>query len=79
MADNGWRGGRDPAQRVLRILAVVVFLGSFVYLVVDPNRHIDSVPVVALVLGCVLVLLGYEGIVRLPYIGQRPDDKEDDE
>jgi len=79
MSGNGWRGGRDPAQRVLRILAVVVFLGSFVYLIVDPNRHVDSVPVTALVLGCVLVLLGYEGIVRLPYIGQRPDDKGDDE
>ena len=76
---NGWRGGRDPAQRVLRILAVLVFLSAFVYLIVDPNRHVDSVPVTALVLGCVLVLLGYEGIVRLPYIGQRPDDKEDDE
>ncbi len=79
MVGNGWRDGRDPAQRVLRILTLLVLLGSFVYLIVDPNRHVDSVPVTALVIGCVLVLLGYEGIIRLPYIGRRPDDHEDDE
>lgn len=78
---NGWRDGRDPAQRVLRIFTLIVLLGSFVYLIVDPNRHVDSVPVTALVIGCVLVLLGYEGIIRLPYIGRYHDDDhhEDDE
>jgi hypothetical protein len=70
---NGWREGRDPIQRLLRILTTLVCLGVFVYMVVDPGRSVDDWPTIALALGAVLVLLGYEGIVRLPFLG-KPDN-----
>ena len=74
---NGWREGRDPIQRWLRVVTTVVVLGVFVWLaVIDERRHGDDVLVLALALGAVLVLLGYEGVVRLPYIGgNRKDDQ----
>jgi hypothetical protein len=70
---NGWREGRDPVQRLLRILTVLVCLGTFVYLIADPGRSVDDWPTIALALGAALVLLGYEGIVRLPFLG-KPDN-----
>lgn len=70
---NGWREGRDPVQRLLRILTVLVCLGTFIYLIVDPSRSVDDWPTIALALGAALVLLGYEGIVRLPFLG-KPDN-----
>lgn len=73
MSGNGWRQGRDPVQRLLRILTVLVCLGTFVYLIVDPTRSVDDWPTIALALGAALVLLGYEGIVRLPFLG-KPDN-----
>lgn len=69
---NGWREGRDPIQRWLRILTSVCCLGVFVFLAVEPQRR--DWPTLALALGAVLVLLGYEAIVRLPYLG-RPDNQ----
>ena len=66
---NGWREGRDPVQRWLRILTAIVCLIVFVWLTVDPTRNVDDLPTIALALGAVLVLLGYEGVVRLPMIG----------
>jgi hypothetical protein len=71
---NGWRSGRDPVQRRLRIVTVVVCLGVFAYLAIDPDRTLDVIPTAGLALGAVLLLLGYEGAVRLPGIG-RKDDK----
>jgi hypothetical protein len=71
---NGWREGRDPVQRFLRILTVIVALCVFVYMIVEPTRGVDDWPTIALALGAVLVLLGYEGVVRLPYLG-RPDNQ----
>jgi hypothetical protein len=73
VSGNGWREGRDPVQRLLRILTVLVCLGTFVYLIVDPSRSVDDWPTIALALGAALVLLGYEGIVRLPFLG-KPDN-----
>jgi hypothetical protein len=70
---NGWREGRDPVQRLLRILTVLVCLGTFIYLIVDPLRSVDDWPTIALALGAALVLLGYEGVVRLPFLG-KPDN-----
>lgn len=64
---NGWRTGRDPVQRWLRILTAIVCLGVFAFLAVDPERR--DWPTLALALGAVLVLLGYEAVVRLPYLG----------
>ena len=73
---NGWREGTDPVQRWLRIATTVVVLGVFVYLSVSDGRN-DSVLVIALAIGSVLVLLGYEGVVKLPLIS-RKDDEDDD-
>jgi hypothetical protein len=71
---NGWRTGRDPIQRWLRVITTVVVLGVFTYLAVAPDRGADGVMVAALALGAVLLLLGYEGVVRLPLIGKDDDD-----
>jgi hypothetical protein len=68
---NGWREGRDPIQRWLRIITSFACLGVFVFLAVEPERR--DWPTLALALGAVLVLAGYEAIVRLPYLG-RPDN-----
>jgi len=69
--DNGWRTGRDPIQRWLRIVASLVCLVVFAWLALDPARR--DWPTLTIALGALLVLLGYEAIVRLPYLG-RPDN-----
>jgi hypothetical protein len=73
---NGWRKGYDPIQRWLRVLTTLVVLGVFVYLVVGDPRPDRDLPTLALALGAVLVLLGYEGVVRLPFLSGK-DEKED--
>lgn len=70
---NGWRHGRDPIQRWLRVVTTLVLLGVFVYITTG-DHGVDDVPTIALALGAVLVLLGYEGIIRLPYLGRRKDE-----
>jgi hypothetical protein len=67
---NGWRTGRDPVQRWLRVVTTLVCLGVFAYLSVDPDRHIDALPTIALALAAVLLLVGYESVVKLPGIGR---------
>jgi len=71
LPDNGWRTGRDPIQRWLRIIASVICLVVFAWLALDPSRR--DWPTLTISLGALLVLLGYEAIVRLPYLG-RPDN-----
>jgi hypothetical protein len=74
---NGWRSGRDPVQRWLRVVTTIVVLGVFVYLSITlPSTPIQThaaeiVVVIALALGATLVLLGYEGLVKLPIIGRK--------
>jgi len=77
---NGWRLGYDPLQRALRIITTVVVLGVFVFLAVDPDRRSSGAdfPTLALAIGSVLVLLGYEGVVRLPMIGNDAPRRRDD-
>lgn len=70
---NGWRSGRDPAQRWLRIVSGAVMLAVFAVLTLDPARGADDVPTVALALGGLLILLGYEGLIRLPWISRGKD------
>lgn len=70
---NGWRRGRDPVQRWLRAVTVIVLVGVFVYWSLGDDPA-DRIVIMALALGAVLVLLGYEGIIRLPYIGRDKDD-----
>lgn len=75
---NGWRSGGDPAQRILRIVSAIVVLAVFTYLSISTDRSIDDLGVITLAVGVLLVLLGYEGIVRLPWIGSPPPrDKKD--
>jgi hypothetical protein len=57
---NGWRSGRDPVQRVLRV---------------DPTRRLDAVPTLALALAAALLLLGYESVVRIPGIDRKDRDE----
>jgi len=72
---NGWRDGSDPIQRWLRIITTLVVLGVFVYLSIGPHQTgTDRVVIIALALGAVLLLLGYEGVIRLPIIGGKDDD-----
>ncbi len=76
MGKNGWREGTDPAQRWLRIVSGVVMLGVFAALTLDPNRGADDVPTVALALGGLLILLGYEGLIRLPLVGRGREERD---
>jgi hypothetical protein len=71
---NGWRDGRDPVQRWLRIVTTIVVLGVFVWIALGESRQNDIL-VLALALGALMVLLGYEGVVRLPYIGKDDNDR----
>lgn len=76
---NGWRTGQDPVQRRLRVVATLICLGVFVYLAVDRDRHLDALPTLGLLMAAILILLGYERVVRLPYIGKRDnEDPKDD-
>jgi hypothetical protein len=75
---NGWRSGSDPIQRWLRVVTAITCLGVFVYLAVNGGGA-DRVATATLALGSVLVLLGYEGIVRLPVIGRNDDDRREKE
>lgn len=76
---NGWREGHDPAQRWLRIVSGIVMLVVFAALTLDPARGTDDVPTVALALGGLLILLGYESIIRLPGISRRSGDEPSDD
>ena len=65
-------------QRRLRVVAVLVFGAVVVYLSVDRSRSVtDTIATIALLLASIMILLGYERVVRLPYIGRRKG--EDDE
>ena len=75
MAPNRWRDGTDPIQRWLRVVTTLVVLAVFVALALDRGRGGEGVVTVALALGAVLILLGYERLVRLPVIGRGEDDQ----
>lgn len=72
---DGWRTGRDPVQRILRVATVVVCLITFTALALDGSRHLDVVPLAGLAIGAVMLLLGYERSIMLPGIGRKDDDK----
>lgn len=67
MADssNGWRSGRDPVQRWLRAVTSLTCLVVFTYLAAT-RQTVDVVPTLALALGALLLLLGYESAIRIP-------------
>ena len=64
-SSNGWRSGRDPVQRWLRVVTTLVCLGVFTYIAVG-RQTVDAVPTLALALGALLLLLGYESAIRIP-------------
>jgi hypothetical protein len=66
---NGWRTGRDPVQRWLRAVTVIVCLVVFFYLATT-RQTVDVVPTLALALGALLLLLGYESAIRVPGISR---------
>jgi hypothetical protein len=66
---NGWRSGRDPVQRWLRAVTALTCLAVFVYLSVV-RQTVDVVPTLALALGALLLLLGYESAIRIPGISR---------
>lgn len=76
MADNGWRSGRDPALRWLRIITALALLGVFIFLSID-DRPVERLPIIGLALAALLILLGYEGLVRVPLIGRKERDDDD--
>jgi hypothetical protein len=79
---NGWKNGYDPALRILRIVTAVTVLAVFVILALDPTG--DDLGTLALAVGTVLILLGYESVVRLPWLQiqprqpAEPEKKEED-
>jgi threonine/homoserine/homoserine lactone efflux protein len=67
---NGWREGRDPILRWLRAATVVAFVAVFVLVSLDRDRDGSAIlTILSIAGGAVLILLGYQGVVRLPYIG----------
>lgn len=76
---NGWRQGKDPVQRWLRIVTAVVCLFVALYIAIAPSRDSDDLVVLAFFVGTLLLLLGYEGVVRLPFIVGRNNRKDDDD
>lgn len=78
---NGWRQGRDPVVRWLRVVAAVVFLGVFVVLSVgigEGGHRLDALPIIGIAVGALMILLGYEGVIRLPMVGRGKDRDDDD-
>lgn len=78
MADgrNGWRSGTDPILRWLRAGTVVAFVIVFVIVALDRDRDTTHVlAVLGIVVGSVLILLGYQSVVRLPGIGRDEEDE----
>lgn len=76
---NGWRTGEDPVQRRLRAVAVVVFLAVVTYLALDRSRSVvDTLGTIALLVGSIMTLLGYEQVARRLLGAVRGKDDEDE-
>jgi hypothetical protein len=75
----GWQSGRDPVQRWLRIVSAAVFLGLSAYLLADGRGGATPLPAAGIAVGTLLILLGYERLIRLPGIGRDPKDEKEGE
>jgi hypothetical protein len=64
---NGWRQGTSRVQQWLRIGTAIIFLGVATVIALDPLR--DDLPTILVFVGALLILLGYESIIRFPKIG----------
>lgn len=75
---NGWRTGTDPILRWLRSGTVVAFVVVFVLVSLDESRETTAaLTILGIAAGAVLILLGYQGVVRLPMIGTDRADRQD--
>lgn len=67
----------DPLLRRLRAVAVIAFLGFLGIIVADPGRRDPTLSL--LLVGSILLALGFPVALRIPgWIG-RPQDTDDDE
>ena len=82
-SSNGWRSGRDPTVRALRITAVVGIIGLLVWWVVFDET--ESAHVGALLIGFLLLALFGDLGVSLPWLTAerrrewREQERDDDE
>lgn len=70
---DGW-GGLDPVQRVLRAVAILAFLALLALVVIDPTRRDATLD--ALLLGAILLALGYPVALKLPGLAAKDKPKE---
>jgi hypothetical protein len=68
---------RDPLLRALRTVSLVAFLALTALVIIDPSRA-DN-PTRAMLIGAVLLQLGYEVVIKLPQIVARRLDSGDKE
>lgn len=77
---------QDPLNRALRVLSVVAFLGLIIVVVVDPDRS-NNLALQSLLVGAILLQLGYDVALRLPdiiskrnsQVPQTPDNETGEE
>lgn len=69
MPGNGSWTGRDPRLRQLRILAIIVLLGLLSFVIVDPAD--EPVTTVGMLVGAILVMLGFEAGIAFPRGGPK--------
>lgn len=69
MGTNGSWSGKDPRLRQLRVVATLVLLGLLVFIVLDPAD--DPVTTVGMLVGALLVVLGFEAGVAYPKGGPK--------
>lgn len=73
-------GGLDPLLRALRAVAILALLGLLAALIIsvvlDSTRDVDPT-LAAMLLGAILLALGYPFALRLPgVVVQREEDKD---
>lgn len=76
-------GGLDPLLRALRAVAILAMLGLLAALVIsvvlDATRDVDPT-LAAMLIGAILLALGYPFALRLPgvVVQRKEDEKRDD-
>lgn len=76
-------GGLDPLLRALRAVAILAMLGLLIAVVLsvvfDGTRSVDPT-LAAMLIGAILLALGYPFALRLPgVVVQRKEDEEKDD
>lgn len=71
---SSWKG-IDPLLRALRVIAIVSFLVLLAIITIDPERQDASLEF--LLVGSILIALGYNAVVRMPEFFQSTHDDDD--